>query len=77
MTERLQQALAELEKLPESAQDEAAARIEAIASELADRRWDELLADPHSELFFEQMAEQYEQAKRANDFRPTPHAGEA
>jgi DnaJ-domain-containing protein 1 len=72
MTGRLRLALAELEKLPESAQDEAAARIEAMASELAERRWDEVLVAPRSERFFDQMAAQFEQAKREDAFRPLP-----
>ena len=72
MTERLRHALESIEQLPEAAQDEAAERIEAIAEELAERRWDELFADPRSELFFDQMAEQYEGAKQNNDFRPLP-----
>ena len=72
MTEKLRQALAELERLPDAAQNEAAARIQAIATELADRRWNELLSDPRSERFFDEMANRYERAKRENAFSPLP-----
>lgn len=72
MTEQLRQALEQLEKLPEAAQNEAAERILAIAAEMAERRWDELIADPRSELFFDHVAEQYERAKQSGAFRPLP-----
>lgn len=74
MTDELQRAVAELEKLPPSAQNEAAARIQQIAAELAERRWQELLADPRSERFFDEMEALYEQAKRDDGFLPLPKA---
>ena len=70
MTDELQRAVAELEKLPASAQNEAAARIQQIAAELAERRWEALLADPRSDQFFDEMEALYEQAKRDNAFLP-------
>ena len=60
MADLLRQALEQLKKLPEAAQNEAAQRIQAMAAELADRRWDALFTDRRSEQFFDQMAEQYE-----------------
>lgn len=72
MTDLLRHVLEQLENLPEAAQNEAAQRIQAMAAELADRRWDELFADSRSEQFFASMAEQYEQAKRDGSFRPLP-----
>ena len=47
-----------------------------MAAELADRRWDELFADLRSERFFDQMAEQYQRAKRDNSFRPLPNSAD-
>ena len=77
MTDQLREAIAQLEHLPEPAQNEAAARIREMTAELADRRWDELLADPRSEAFFDQMAEQYEVAKREGGFGSPPNGPEA
>ena len=58
--------------MSEAAQDKAPARIQAIAEELPERRWDELFADLCSEMFFDQMARQYAQAKQDNVFRLLP-----
>jgi glucose-6-phosphate-specific signal transduction histidine kinase len=76
MTEQLRQTLERLEKLPEVAQNAAAVRIQAIVDELAEQRWDELLADPRSAVFFDQMAERYEQAKREGAFQPLPRTSD-
>lgn len=72
MTDELKRAVAALENLPEAAQNEAAARIQQIAAELAERRWDELFADPRSAQFFDEIEALYEQAKRENGFLPIP-----
>ena len=77
MTERLRQALERIKQLPDADQDEAAARIQAIAEEMAERRWDALFADPRSERFFDQIAEQYKQAKQNDAFRPLPSTQES
>ncbi len=76
MTDQLREAMEQLEKLTEAAQNAAAERIQAMIEELADQRWDELLADPRSERFFDQMAERYEQTKREDAFRPLPRTSD-
>lgn len=76
MTEALRRAIALVEQLPEAAQDKAAEKIQNIVAELADHRWDELLADPRSEVFFDQMIAEVEEERRQGTLRPWPHAEE-
>jgi len=65
MTQLLQQALAEIEKLPDGEQDAIAARIlEEIADE---RRWDEAFARSQDQLG--RMAERVREDIRAGRFK--------
>jgi hypothetical protein len=38
--------------------------VRSVRSELFDRRWEELLADPASEAFFDRLEAEAEQAER-------------
>ena len=55
MTRLLEEAFKEASQLPQDRQDELAQRI---LEGLADRRWDELFADPRSEALLDQLADE-------------------
>ena len=55
MTQKLQNLVMQIERLPAEEQD---AFADAIAVELADRKWDELLARPESQRFLDKLAAQ-------------------
>lgn len=76
MTESLRRAIALVEQLPEAAQNKAAEKIQDIAAELADQRWDELFSDPRSEEFFDQMLAEVAEERRQGTLRPWPNAKE-
>ncbi len=72
MTEALRRAIELIEQLPASSQDAVAEKLQTIAAELADQRWDELFADPRSDLFFEQMIAEIEDDRHAGELLPWP-----
>jgi hypothetical protein len=72
MTDQLRKALAQIEQLPEAAQNIAAEKLQTLAAELADQRWDELLTDPLSEHFFDEMEAEVQAAEAAGTLLPLP-----
>ena len=77
MTEALRRAIAQIEHLPEAAQDEAAAKIQTIAAELANQSWDELLQDSRSDTFFDHMLTEIEAERNKGTLRPWPSPKDA
>ncbi len=65
LTEPVLELIEMLKALPEDLQREAAERIRPIVEEFDERYWDRQFADPRSEAFFAQMAEECERAGHA------------
>lgn len=76
MTEALRQAIAQIEQLPEIDQDTIAQQIHALVTQIADQRWEELLADPRSEAFFDEMIGEVAEARNNGELLPWPHPKE-
>jgi hypothetical protein len=72
MTEQLRKALEYIEQLSDAAQNVVAEKLQSLAEELAEQRWDELFADPRSERFFDEMQAEVERAKQEGTLRPLP-----
>jgi TPP-dependent pyruvate/acetoin dehydrogenase alpha subunit len=72
LIERLRDLLAQMERLPEAAQNEVADRLRELVEELQEREWDESLADPRSDAFFDEMYEEYQKAKQQDALDPLP-----
>jgi hypothetical protein len=60
MIDALRHAIERIEQLPDDLQAEAAARIESLASELADRKWEVLFADPATAVFLDELCAEAE-----------------
>ncbi len=68
MTNLLKKAIKEVESLPDDEQDAIAASIlEEVASE---RTWDELLGDPRSDTFLEQLGENIRRQNDSGEITP-------
>ncbi len=65
MIDALRNLMETLAHLPEPYQQEAVQRIQPIVDELDDRAWDEAFADPRSEAFLQELAEEAERGRAA------------
>jgi hypothetical protein len=70
MTDALRQAIERIEQLPDDLRLEAAARIEALASELADRKWEDLFADPGTASFLDTLEAEVQAEKQQGTLIP-------
>jgi len=67
MTKLLEQAIEEVKKLPEDEQDALAERLLVALDE---QRWDELFAQPESEKFLEELANEIREDIKAGRAEP-------
>jgi hypothetical protein len=70
LSERLQAAMENAARLPIERQDELAARIEALLDELDEAAWDAAFADPRSQAFFAELAQEADSPPRRPFSKP-------
>ncbi len=52
-------------------------QIQELVAQLAEQRWEELLADPHSEAFFDEMIAEVAEARSKGELLPWLHTEES